>query len=266
VQERVLERAATLGKPVVVCFLGGDPAASAGNVHRTGSLQETARKAAALARSGTTPKVVPDVDVLAGRICAQLLPSQRFFRGLYSGGTFCLEAQLILRDAAIQTWSNAPLAESNKLADVERSSHHTAIDLGSDEFTVGRPHPMIDYATRIDRLMGEAADPAVACIVLDVVLGYGSHPSPAEVLSPAIRQAKSIATAAGRELPVICFVCGTDGDPQPLESQKAILQNSGAVLVAGSTAAAELAAAIATQMARNGSNLGSRAQQGGERR
>jgi hypothetical protein len=125
---------------------------------------------------------------------------------------------------------------------------------------------MIDYGARIDRLLKEAADPSVACIVLDMVLGYGSHPSPAEVLGPAIREAKAVAKAGGRTLPVVCFVCGTDDDPQPFESQKAALEHAGAILVAGSTAAAELAAAIATQMAANESGLGRRAQQGGERR
>ena len=265
-QKRVLERAATLGKPVVVCFLGGDAAASNGNVYRTGSLQETASKAVALAGPGTKLHGKQESDALAAKICAQLSPSQRYIRGLYSGGTFCLEAQLILRDAGIQAHSNAPLADGRKLVDVEKSSEHTLIDLGSDEFTVGRPHPMIDYGARIDRLLKEAADSSVACIVLDMVLGYGSHPSPAEVLGPAIREAKSVARAGGRELPVVCFVCGTDDDPQPFESQKAALEHAGAILVAGSTAAAELAAAIATQMAANESGLGRRAQQGGERR
>ena len=265
VQKQVLDRVATLGKPVVVCFLGGEPAPSSGNVHRTASLRETASKAVALAGSSAAQTVAQQADALAGNICARLAPSQRYVRGLYSGGTFCLEAQLIWRDAGIHAFSNAPLADAGRLTDVEKSVEHTAIDLGSDEFTVGRPHPMIDYGARIDRLSKEAADPSVACIVMDVVLGYGSHPSPAEVLGPAIREAKSLAKAAGRDLPVICFVCGTDEDPQPFESQKATLEHAGALLVASSTDAAELAAAIATQMA-NESDAGRRVKQGGERR
>ena len=123
-----------------------------------GSLQETASKAVALAGPGTTPHGKQESDALAAKICAQLSPSQRYIRGLYSGGTFCLEAQLILRDAGIQTYSNAPLADGRKLVDVEKSSEHTVIDLGSDEFTVGRPHPMIDYGARIDRLLKDVSD------------------------------------------------------------------------------------------------------------
>jgi hypothetical protein len=99
-----------------------------------------------------------------------------------------------------------------------------------------------------------------------MVLGYGSHPSPAEVLGPAIREAKSVAKAGGRELPVVCFVCGTDDDPQPYDSHKSALEHAGPILLAGSKAAADLPAAIATQMAANESGFGRRAQQGGERR
>ncbi|MBX4340996.1 hypothetical protein K4G93_22980, partial [Mycobacterium tuberculosis] len=89
-------------------------------------------------------------------VCASLAPSQRNLRGLYSGGTFCSEAQTIWRAAGLRVRSNAPLAEADRLADVEASQGHTAIDLGSDKFTVGRPHPMIDYGVRIERLLKEA--------------------------------------------------------------------------------------------------------------
>jgi succinyl-CoA synthetase alpha subunit len=266
VQKRVLECAARAGKQVVVCFLGGDAAGSDRNVHRTGSLQEAARKAVALAGLGTAQQDRQETEALANNACAKLLSSQRYIRGLYSGGTFCLEAQLIWRSAGLQTRSNAPLADADRLVDVAKGNQHTAIDLGSDEYTVGRPHPMIDYGTRIERLLKDASDPTVACIVLDVVLGYGSHPDPAAVLSTAIREAKSIAEAAGRELPVICFVCGTDEDPQPLQSQRAALEYAGALLVASSTGAAELAAAIATRMAALENGFGRRVQHGGERR
>ena len=69
------------------------------------------------------------------------------------------------------------------------SQEHTIVDLGEDEFTVGRLHPMMDNELRIQRLETEAADPEVALILLDVVLGYGSHPDPASELAPAIESA-----------------------------------------------------------------------------
>lgn len=265
VQKRVIERAGAIRKPVVICFLGGEPAASVGNVHRTSSLAETAQQAVALAGASQPGRDEQAIEALATRICASLAPSQRYLRGLYSGGTFCSEAQTIWRAAGIRARSNAPLAAANRLADVERSDGHTAIDLGSDEFTVGRPHPMIDYGLRIERLLKEADDPSVACIVLDVVLGYGSHPNPAEILAPAIRRAKAAAKAKGRELPVICFLCGTDADPRPFEPQKAMLADAGAEIVGSSTGAALAAQAIARRMAADESATGRRAMQGGER-
>jgi succinyl-CoA synthetase alpha subunit len=266
VQKRVIERASTIGKPVVICFLGDGSAKSVGNVHRTSSLEETARQAVALAGTNRLGRDEGAIEELATRICASLAPSQRYLRGLYSGGTFCSEAQTIWQAADIRVRSNAPLVNGERLADVEESQGHTAIDLGSDEFTVGRPHPMIDYGVRIDRLLREANDPTVACIVLDVVLGYGSHPNPSEVLAPAIRQAKATAKAMGRELPVICFVCGTNEDPQPFETQETMLADAGAELASSSTGAALSAQAIASRVAAGDGVTARCVMQGGERR
>ncbi|MGH8699169.1 MAG: acyl-CoA synthetase FdrA, partial [Burkholderiales bacterium] len=165
-------------------------------------------------------------------------------RGLYSGGTYCTEAQLVWRDAGLETWSNAPLDKRLALPHGAPSRGHTAIDLGADEFTVGRPHPMIDFSARVERLACEARDPSVAAIVLDVVLGYGAHPDPAGALAPAVREARAAAAREGRSLVVIGFVCGTEEDPQRLASQAAKLAESGMVLAPGSTAAAELAASV----------------------
>ena len=48
------------------------------------------------------------------------------------------------------------------------------------------PHPMVDLETRIGFLREQAADPSVGCVLLDVVLGHGSHPDPAGGLAPAL--------------------------------------------------------------------------------
>lgn len=265
VHKSVLDRAAAIGKPVVVCFLGGKANGSLGNVHHASSLEDAARRAAILAGSGVVEQISNTIEALTKEIGASLQPPQRYVRGLYSGGTFCLEAQLLWQRSGIRARSNAPLADAEKLSDGERSSGHTAIDLGSDEFTVGRPHPMIDYGMRIDRLLQEAEDPSVACVVLDVVLGYGSHPNPAEVLAPAIVKAKAVARAGGRELPVICFVCGTDADPQSFETQKTALARAGVTLVESSTRAAELAAAIVSLADCRVESTERRTAKGGER-
>ncbi len=176
---------------------------------------------------------------------AKLAPGQRLVRGLYSGGTYCTEAQLVWRDAGLEAWSNAPLDAAHELAPGARAAGHSAIDLGADEFTVGRPHPMIDPAMRVERILAEARDPEVAAIVLDVVLGYGAHADPAGALAPAIREARAQAAREGRGLLVIAFACGTEDDPQPLSQQRATLAEAGALLASGSAAAALAAARVA---------------------
>jgi FdrA protein len=243
-RERVLSRVSRIEKPVVICFLGSDMGEDLGSrMYVAATLQETAVTAAALASgngSVGTVETEPQSDAAPA-----FAPGQRYIRALYSGGTFCSEAQIIWRRSAIYAYSNVPLDEAHRLADGMTSREHSAIDLGSDEFTVGRPHPMIDHRARIERLLQEARDPSVAGIVLDVVLGYGSHEDPAGVLAPAIRAAKDIAAREGRYLSVICFVCGTEEDPQRLSLQRQKLQAADAKLVESSTAAAMLAAATA---------------------
>ena len=108
------------------------------------------------------------------------------------------------------------------------SQEHTIIDLGEDEFTVGRLHPMMDNELRIKRLFQEANDPQTAVIMLDVVIGYGAHPDPASELAPAIARAKQMAAAAGRYLEVVAVVTGTDEDPQNFDSQIEQLKAAGA--------------------------------------
>ncbi len=94
-------------------------------------------------------------------------------------------------------WSNGPLKPHLKLPDSNHSQGHCALDLGEEEFTIGRPHPMIDNDLRIRRLLQEAADPQVAVIQMDLVFGYGAHPDPARELAPAIRHARDSAARAG---------------------------------------------------------------------
>jgi succinyl-CoA synthetase alpha subunit len=240
VTEKVLACLATIGKPAVVLFLGSNAKGGAANVRTVTTLFDCAAQAVALA-GGKTAVVEQAAKVPA----IKFAQGQRWLRGLYSGGTFCTEAQLIWKQLGLRTWSNVPVDKADALPNPKQASReHSAIDLGDDEFTVGRPHPMIDQAARIERLLKEAADPEVAVILLDVVLGYGAHADPAGALAPAIREAKAIAAKAGRELAIVAFACGTDEDPQPLTAQDKALVASGALVAQSSVAAARLAAAL----------------------
>jgi succinyl-CoA synthetase alpha subunit len=229
IARQVLATAVEAGKPVVVSFLGGDRDA----IRSTGAipaatLEQTAALAVALAR-GQRPETVgdsaPSAELLrrVDDLAADLAPGQRGVLGLYSGGTLAQEAALLL--GAVQ-----PALETSVL------------DLGDDEFTVGRPHPMIDFRLRNERIVAAAEDPHLAVVLLDVVLGYGSHPDPAGALEPALEQARARAEQAGRRLLFIGSVCGAAADPQDPAAQEARLAAAGVLLAPSNAQAAHLAA------------------------
>jgi succinyl-CoA synthetase alpha subunit len=240
VAARVLERARGAGKPVVACFLGARAAeVQGGGVVAASTLEEAAAMAVALAR-GERP--VPAAALLPAFQDPGLRPGQRYVRGLYSGGTFCYEATLLLSEQLDGVRSNTPVGRAQELDDPWRSAGHALVDLGDDEFTRGRPHPMIDHRLRNERILREAQDPEVAVLLLDVVLGYGAHADPAREVVPALRAARAAAASAGRALALVGFVCGTEGDPQGLARQEAALREAGMVLTASNAQAARLAA------------------------
>lgn len=214
VAEEVLNFARKTGKPVVVCFIGRSPSArQVDNLHFAGSLDEAAAIAVDLTKSKSKVAAAPDLKL------ERFAKGQRYLRGLFSGGTLAYEAQYILKDYLPKVYANAPLNKDDKMPNALVSQEHCIIDLGEDEFTVGRLHPMMDNELRIRRLMDEANDPEVAVIMLDVVIGYGSHPDPASELAPAIAKAKALAEKAGRNLEVVAVATGTDEDPQNLDNQ-----------------------------------------------
>ena len=242
VASRVLGAVQSLSKPVVVNFIGASvPAAKAVRVAHT--LEDAAHQAVTLA-TGKAPQWL-HWDALPAQEAGRLARTQKYVRGLYSGGTLCYEALLLLERYVGPVYSNTPLDPSQALESAVRSRAHTVIDMGSDEFTVGRLHPMLDLDLRCQRLAREADDPEVAVILLDVVLGYGAHPDPARELAAPIRQARARAQAAGRWLPVVVSVCGTDEDPQDYEAQVATLLDAGATVQVSNAQAVRLAGLIA---------------------
>jgi hypothetical protein len=228
---KILDAVRAAPKPVVVNFLGGEPdAVRAVGAHAAATFEDAARVAVGLAR-GETPAtdgtLTPQLATAARDAAARLAPGQRDIRGLFSGGSLAGEAKLILKSI------------------LGPNRHDAILDLGDDEYTVGRPHPMIDPRLRNEQIVATAEDPAVAVLLLDVVLGFGSHPDPAGAMVPAIADAMAIAASAGRHLLVVASVCGTDDDPQGLERQERILAQAGVMLESSNARAAALAASIA---------------------
>jgi FdrA protein len=216
-------------KPVVLGFVGGD--------EELVTLDEVARRAARTVghEPQNLPRTLPAAELAELR--GSLRPSQRYVRGLYAGGTLAYEAQLVLREAGLTVASNAPLAGAPGLADPHASEGDTIVDLGAEEFTRGRPHPMIDARERRSRLLQEARDPQTAVVLLDVVLGYGAAADPAGDL------ADTVAAAASRVV-VLAHVCGTAADPQRLGAQERTLREAGATLLPTNAALARTAAAL----------------------
>lgn len=238
VAERILAAAGKAGKPVVVNFLGADPKTiERPNIHAAKTLEDAATEAVSLVGGRPAPQQAR-INV-ADR---KLAKGQRFIRGLYSGGTFCFEATMLVADALSPVSSNTPVGAATPLENVWRSSGHTLLDLGDDVFTRGRPHPMIDHRLRNERILAEAADPETAVILLDVVLGTGSHPDPADEVAPIVIQARA---GSGPKPVFVGFVCGTDRDPQNLARQEARLAEAGILLASSNAEAVRLAIQIA---------------------
>lgn len=144
-------------------------------------------------------------------------------RGLFVGGTLCDESMLIATDALGPVRSNIPLDPDLALGDDLLADDHTMVDFGDDALTQGRAHPMIDPTLRLEQVAAAATDERTGVLLLDVVLGHGAEPDPAALLAPTIESAR-----AGRPIPVLVSLVGTDLDPQDLDRQRDALVAAGA--------------------------------------
>ncbi len=202
---RLHEFIAGSAKPVVTCYLGGSVSGSALTFEQAAE-QALRFAGAGPLPNGTLPTLPPHIG---GRA-----------RGLFAGGSLLYEAQRILERAVI------PLAR------------YDLIDMGSEELTRGRPHPMIDARLRSERIVASADDPTVGILLLDFVLGRGAAADPAGDLIPSIAQARAKAADSGRSLAVVASLCGTDRDPQDRARQAAALSEAGVVVMPTSARAA----------------------------
>jgi FdrA protein len=164
--------------------------------------------------------------------------------GLFAGGTLCAEALLAAEASLGAVHSNISADPEHRLEGELTADGHLLLDLGEDEYTLGRPHPMIDQQLRIDRIAAEAEREDTRVLLLDVVLGHGAHPDPASELAPAIAEARRTAADADRALDVVVSLCGTEGDPQGREGQGRALADAGAFVTVSNAEAARAAVAL----------------------
>ncbi|WP_091543472.1 acyl-CoA synthetase FdrA [Alkaliphilus peptidifermentans] len=245
IAEKVLKTAKDSGKPFVVIFIGGDIEVieKYGGVPAL-TLEDAAIKAVQLTNiKMKTPEIIEEGrDSLIKMLAKNLNKDQKYIRGLYTGGTLCDEAMIMLSKTIGDIYSNIPLKPHLKLMDPIESKENSCIDLGDDTFTVGRAHPMIDPATRQERLIKEAEDTEVAVYLMDFVLGYGSHHDPAGEMIASIEKAREIMRQKGYEAVYIASVSGTEADPQNLKEQERKLMEAGVVVMASNARAVGLAA------------------------
>lgn len=256
VVQKIAEEIKKVNKPFVAIFIGGNNQILKDiGVYTADTLEETALISVALSQDKTTDEISEimskkenELKSLAKKLSQDIKPNQKYLRGLFAGGTLCDEAQLIFNDVFEPVYSPVPLDPKYKLNNIWESFKNTVIDLGEDEFTVGRPHPMIDYSLRNKRIIQEASDKDTAVILLDVVIGYGSNLNPAEELCPVIKEAFETANKIGNNIKVICSITGTDKDVQKKKELKIKLEEAGAIVMPTNASACKLTAYVVSDL------------------
>lgn len=152
---------------------------------------------------------------------------RRFLRGLFTGGTLAYEALIISSQALGDVYSNIPISPEFRLRDSNVSYMHTIVDMGEEEFTQGRAHPMIDPTLRNIRVKEELLDRDVAELMIDVMLGYASHHDPAGSVAKAVQEIRS---SKDDLPPLLVHVCGTEEDKQNLKMQEKKLKEVGSFI------------------------------------
>jgi FdrA protein len=226
-------------KPTVVALIGlEEPPPLPPGVRGARTMEEAS--AMALDALGLSR---PEVgEGLARRVAGaadRLHDERRAVRGLFSGGTLCSESMAVMAPRLGPIYSNVPLREDWGLPPPDRA--HLCLDLGEEEFTKGRPHPMIDPEPRAQQVLEHGKDPAAAVILIDVVLGHGAHADPAAILAPACEEVTQVDGGPT----VVAYVAGTDQDLQDRGAQCRRLQDAGALLAPTGARAALMAAAVA---------------------
>lgn len=213
----------------------------------------TAAVESTLAALGQTVPTWPAHTALAEPGGAIVGPA---LRGLFCGGTLADEAMIVAADLLTDPIrSNIARDETLRVGGNEPHQGHLIIDFGDDEMTQGRAHPMIDPSLRMERIAAESADPTCGVLLLDLVLGHGAHPDPADDLANAIRSARTLAHAEGRALPVVVSLTGTEEDPQGYARTAETLAGAGASVFLSNAAAARHAVAALSGSTLSGSTL-----------
>lgn len=229
--------------PVIIHFQGGE------------SLPQSATSADTLAATADKAIELADVDANSMPKTSEQPPqsiknsskteSEQYIRGLFSGGTLCSEAALLLQRKEESVRTNVDIGDPVK-NNLDPNSH-TFIDFGVDELTESRPHPMIDPSLRNEWIKSAVTNESTSVVLIDVVLGYGAHEDPASAVAKVLNSTESNTT-------VVASVCGTDSDQQPRVEQVSILEDAGVIVAESNAEATHLAYQITSKL--NSANKG----------
>lgn len=234
VRDDVLALLRATEKPVVAIFLGEKPTAHEKGLYRAHTLEETAQIAIELVNNHPVENIETVIDIPK----IDLTSEQKYIKGYYSGGTLAYEAAMLINETL-----NLQV-KSGTEGFILKQDKYEVIDLGDDIYTQGKPHPMIDASKRKELMIEAGKDPETAAIILDIVLGYGSHSNMASELAPSIKKVIADAKGDNREIAVIATIVGTEEDPQDLFQQKKILKEAGVIICQSNAQAVKMALAL----------------------
>jgi succinyl-CoA synthetase alpha subunit len=249
--EKIYAQVKSCKKPVVIYFLGGDPAQiqNAG-AYAPDSLEQAAAMAVSLAKGEKVhagsliaeciEKLTPKAQVEKAR----LSPAQKYLRGLFCGGTHNEEAILIIKKMLGELHANVQFGGVVFLDNPRQSIGNSVVDMGDEEFTKGKPHPVMDPSILNDRIIREGSDPEVGVILFDLLLGYGAHENPVGQIEEAIQEINKQAQRENRYISLVASITGTSLDPQGFENQKKRLESLGVTVLVSNAQAAILAGLI----------------------
>jgi FdrA protein len=252
VMEKVLTGADKLSKPVVAVFLGSDETLFKGHrTHGAFSLEQAATEAVRLI-SGKAPEFGyshNEINEIVKKEMSRFSPEQKYFRGIYCGGTFTEEGLIYFsrHNKEASLYSNLGNSYSIKLDSHLISKGNTILDLGSEEFTKDEPHPVFEPSLRLKRFYKELEDPKVAVILLDFITGPGVHEDP---ITPFINAYQEKVVEKGRTVTVIASICGSMEDPQNVIEKAALLKKVGVIVTDSNYQSTRLASALMKELAK----------------
>lgn len=221
VRDMISDRLSDFSKPVVTLFVGEKPEYHEENFYHAYTLDEAARLAVSLVRGKDVPEAEIDIDASA----FYKAEDKKTIKAYYSGGTLANEAAMLIKDAM-----NCEVPPEDIEGYMLQLDGNVVVDLGDDAYTQGKPHPMIDPAKRIECMQEAVDDESTGVVLLDIMLGYGSHADMAGSLIPTIKELQEKADAAGRKVFFIATVCGTRRDYQGYDDAVNKLKEAGVIV------------------------------------